>query len=97
MVSVWGKEVSRGKTAADGRYKLENVPLAAHLAFTTAGSTVDRTILLHDARISDLQQKIWSTEFAGKEGSLGSAFPADYFKMLRDLAKETTIDAELGK
>ncbi len=46
---------------------------------------------------SALQQKIWSTEFANKPESLGGAFPADYFKVLRDLAKDVTIDAELAK
>lgn len=96
VVSVWGKEVARGKSAADGGYKLDKVPLAAHLKFALWSSTVDRTILMNDPRIAELQRKIWSTEFAGKEGSLGGAFPADYFRVLRDLAKETTIDADLG-
>lgn len=97
VVSLWGKEVSRGKAAADGAYRLEGVPPAAHLAFTSEGTTLDRTILFHDSRIADLQRRIWSTEFAGKPGSLAGAFPPDYFRMLRDLAGAATIDVDFGK
>ncbi len=94
VVHHWGKEVSRGKSGADGPYRLQNVPLAAHLEF---GGTLDRNILFHDARIADLQRRIWSTEFAGKPDSLGGAFPPDYFRMLRDLSKTATIDVDLGE
>jgi hypothetical protein len=97
IVSVWGKEVSRAKAGADGAYRIEGVPLAAHLAFSHAGASLDRTILWHDPRIAAMNAKIWATDFAGTPGSLGGAFPPDYFKVLRDLSKETTIDAELAR
>lgn len=94
VVTLWGKEFSRAKTKADGTYRLDGVPLAAHLTFSNGTSSIDRTILFHDPRISALQEQIWSTQFTGK-GGVGDVFPTDYFKMLRDLAKETTLDAEL--
>jgi len=97
VVSLWGKELSRSKAAPDGSYILEGVPLAAHLTFTQGSASLDRNILHHDPRISALQQKIWSSEFAGRPGSLGGAFPADYFNILRDLAKHVEIDVDLPR
>jgi len=97
VVRAWGKDVARGAAGADGAYRLGNVPLAGHLVFTYEGMSLDRTLLLHDPRIADLQRRIWSTEFVGKPGSLGGAFPPDYFRMLRDLAKTATIDVEFAR
>lgn len=97
VVNVWGKEVQRSRCAADGTYKLEGVPLAAHLVFMHAGATVDRNILFHDPKIAALTAKIWSTDFAGAPGALGGSLPPDYFKVLRDLAKESVLDADLGR
>jgi len=94
-VTLWGKEVSRTRAEADGAYRLNDVPLAAHLTFGYSGASVDRTILWHDPCISALNAKIWATDFAGKPDALAGVFPPDYFKLLRDLAKETTIDADL--
>lgn len=96
-VSVWGKEVSRSKSAADGTYTLRDVPLAAHLRFSAGNATADRTLLHHDPEIAAMQQRIWSTEFAGRDGSLGNAFPPDYFRVLRDLVKECTVDVDLTR
>jgi hypothetical protein len=96
VVTVWGKEFSRAKTKPDGTYRLDDVPLAAHLTFSNGTSSVERNILFHDPRISALQEQIWSTQFANKAG-LGNVFPAGYFKMLRELARETTLDADLEK
>jgi hypothetical protein len=96
VVRVWGKEVSRSRAGADGTYRLEDVPIAAHLEFTHGDRSARRTILFHDPRIAALHARIWSTEFAGQPGALGGAFPPDFFRMLRDLLRETTLDAALG-
>jgi len=53
--------------------------LAAHLTFSRGGASLDRNLLFHAAEISSLQQQIWSTEFAGKPGSLGNVFPPQLF------------------
>jgi hypothetical protein len=96
-VIAWGKEISRAKAESDGSYRLEAVPLAAHLTFSQAGKTTANTILFDDARIAAFHAKVWATDWVGTPGALGGVFPPEPFGMLRELAKEVTIDAELGK
>jgi hypothetical protein len=97
VVSAWGKEVSRSTASPDGTYALVDVPLAAHLVFSHGGASLDRNLLHQDPRLAELHRRIWSAEFAGKPDSLGGAFPPDFFRALRELAREITIDADLAK
>jgi hypothetical protein len=96
VVTAWGKEVSRSKAGDDGAYRLEGVPLAAHLTFTHAGRSARRTALFHDPRIAAIHAKTWATDFVGTPGALAGVFPPRFFDTLRELAREVTIDAELS-
>jgi hypothetical protein len=97
VVSAWGKEVARSKAAADGTYRLENVPLAARLTFAHGGVSAERVILFHDPAIAEIHARVWSTEFVGKPDSLAGVFPPDFFNVLRRMAKDVTLDAELSR
>jgi hypothetical protein len=80
-----------------GACRIPSVPLAALLIFTHGASGLDRNVLHHEPRIAGLQEKIWSTQFPEKPDSFGGAFPADYFELLRNLAREVAVDAQLAK
>jgi hypothetical protein len=95
VVSVWGKEVSRTKAGADGRYRLE-APLAARLRFSHGGKSAEKSVFFDDPDVRALFHRIYSTDFVGTPGALGNAFPPGIFATLRELAKDATIDVNLG-
>lgn len=96
VVTAWGKEATRAKAAADGTYRLE-APLAAHLAFSHEGKSVEKVILWDDPEYRAIHFGIYSTSHIGQAGTLSGCMPADLFDRLRARAKAVVIDADLGK
>lgn len=95
VVLSWGKEVARGRAAADGSYALEGVPISAHLRFSHEGSGATRVLFFDDPEFKAIHERIFRTEFVGAPGALAGCFPPDFFALLRRMAAEVTIDAEL--
>lgn len=96
LVSAWGKEIARSRAGDDGAYRLEEVPLAAHLAFKFKNATRETSILFSDPEIVALHAKIWATDFVDAPDALGGVFPPEIFALLRDAAKHVTVNLDLG-
>ncbi|HXG59818.1 MAG TPA: CehA/McbA family metallohydrolase [Planctomycetota bacterium] len=94
-VSVWGREERRARAAADGTYRLENVPLAARLSFAYEGATASKAPFFDDPEFRALHHRIYTLEFVGAPGALAGGFPPDIFARIRARARAAVLDAEL--
>lgn len=97
VVRCWGKEIRVARTGEDGRYDLEDVPVASHLEFSSGGDSVRRTIFLDDPDYRRIHHEIYATRHVGEPQALGGCFPADIFGRLRAMARHIELDAELAR